>query len=86
LLCLWQQEISGIPYFTEIKYFRFSSEEIIKFWNWLIHQACEFALHFKFLWALKAKDQLMSSIIMVQPLGVAVKIREILISSLPEIC
>ena len=53
-----------------------------------IHQACEFALrivlHHKFLWALKAKDQLMSSIMMIQPLGVAVKMREILTSSLPR--
>jgi len=54
------------------------------------HQACEFALritlHNKFLWTLKEKDQLMSSIMMVQPLGVAVKMREILRCFLPEIC
>jgi hypothetical protein len=35
---------------------------------------------------LKVKDQLMPSIMMVQPLGVVVKMREILTSSLPEIC
>jgi hypothetical protein len=56
----------------------------------IIHQACEFALrialHHKFLEALKAKDQLISGIMMVQPPGVAAKMREVLTSSLPEIC